>query len=193
MGALNAIKVQPKKFPKSLFLYCDYVGQYKNVSTVYNNIGQNVRPHFYATNEMCGIYYDNPNVVQDKNYCRAVCGLLIQEEERAKAEVFVREHPIFKLRDLPETDAVSTTFPFRSQLSYIFLIGKVYPELKSFAFRNRIFNGPEDMRGIIELYHFLDIKPSIELFLPYGENLQKLQFSAQPEPLHRMVGDKKSN
>jgi len=193
MGALNQIKVINKTFPRSLFLYCDYVGQYKNISTVYNNIGQNVRPHFYSTNETAGIYYDDPNVVEDKNYCRAVCGLIIQQEERQKAEAFIREHPIFKLREIPEVDVAATSFPYKSKMSYLFLIGKVYPELKSFVYRNKLFRGPEEIKAMIEYYHFLDAQPSIEVMVPYGENVQKLQFSAQPEPLHRLVGNKKLN
>ncbi len=193
MGALEQVTINQKRLPKKLFLYCNYVGQYKKISSVFNNLKANVRPHFYATNDSMAIYYDDPKVVQDPNYCRAVVGIQLEEEERDKALQFISQNKIFQLRDLPEVNALSAHYPFKSALSFIFIVAKVYPEIKAFAYKNKLISGAEEIQQMIEIYHTQDLSPTVEVALPFGEGIEALSFSSQPAPLHKSIGNKKLN
>jgi hypothetical protein len=192
MGALNQVEMKSKTMDRKLFLYREYVGQYKNIGSVYENMGKNLMHLFSPSKEAAGIYYDNPKVVQDPNSCRAVCGLLLQEEDRQKAESFAAANPVYKFRELPEAECIYTRYPYKSKMSFIFLVARVYPEIKAYVLKN-IVKDPSEIKGIMEIYHMDIPNPCIEVAVPFGQGTEGYLLSCQPEPQHRYVDDKKLN
>lgn len=191
MGFLSPVPVKEKRLPKSLLLFTEYVGDYRKIGSVFENLTKTVKPKFKPTNNNCGIFYDDPSTLEDRSKARAACGLLIEEDERQAAEKFVAEHSSFKLAELPELDCVYTRFPFKSRLSMLFIVLKVYPEIRQYAFRNRYVRVPSDIKGIIEIYRCDGNAQIIEVVLPYGQRTEQICLSSQPVPQERSYEIKK--
>lgn len=189
MGVLTPIEIKSKRVARSLLLYCEYVGHYKNIGSVFENLGKNVKPLFKPNDQLCGIYYDDPNTLEDRSRSRAVCGILIEEDERANAEKFISKNPIFKVKDLPEADCLYTFFPYKSKMSMLFFVIRVYPEVKKYAFSNRIVKRQDDVKGSMEIYHYELTPKQIELNYLYGEEANAYQLSTQPAPAFRQLDD----
>jgi len=193
MGALDQIQMKSKRRPRRFLVYREYVGQYKNIGPVYENFGATVMHKFSKSAECCGIYYDNPKVVQDPNCCRAICGAMLQDESDVRiAQEFAASNPVYKVRELPEVECVYTEYPYRSKMSFIFLVAKVYPEVKAYVLKN-IVKDPSEIKGIMEIYRLDEPKPVIEVAVPYGQGIEDYCLSCHPEPQHRYVDNKKLN
>lgn len=189
IGFFRRVEIRNKRLPSTLLLYCEYVGDYSKIGTVFQNVRNNVKPLFQPSTLDCGIYYDSPAFVQNTKQSRAVVGLLLQEHERADAQRFIADHPIFKLRQLPEAECIYNEFPYKSFMSILVVLMRVYPKIKDFAMKNRIFEDPLDISGIMEVY----TGPTMEVIIPYGPEAQGYFLTTQPEPEYKSFVYKKQN
>ena len=186
--------IKTKKLPRSLLLYCEYVGDYTQIGPIYRKISIEARPHFKPEDNLCGIFYDNASKLQDKTKGRAVAGLLIGEEERAAAEAIVAKNPDFKLKTLPEIDCIHTILPFEDQAVMLRLLSKAYPQIVEDAIRRKIVRSREEIVAFMEVYPKKDGKSLFEIVLPYGKNVQDFNLTTQPQPQRLIdVTEKKEN
>ena len=189
IGFFRRVEIRGKRLPASLLLYCEYVGDYSKITSVFQNIRTNVKPLFQPDNLICGIYYDNPAFVENTKQSRAVVGVLLQEHERAEAQRFIASHPIFKLRQLSEADCIYNEFPYKSFMSMIVVLIRVYPKIKDYAMKNRIFEDPLDISGIMEVY----TGSTMEVIIPYRPEAQSYFLTTQPAPEYKSFVLKKQS
>ena len=88
--------------------------------------------------EVFGLFYDNPTEIQNRNLCRSTLGILINEEEENKINGFLAEYPDYQLGSLPTSKCISHSHPFMNALSFILIIGKVYPKLGDYIKKNEL-------------------------------------------------------
>ncbi|XP_076045160.1 testis-expressed protein 264 homolog isoform X2 [Oratosquilla oratoria] len=82
-----------------------------------------------------GVYYDDPKK-KDSSQLRYIVGIIIAEDGRSPSEAHIKvlEENGYKFITFPAIEhAVQTRFPFRSTVSIIMAIMKVYPALREYV------------------------------------------------------------
>ena len=88
------------------------------------------REHILAS---FGIYYDDPEIIVDKNEMRIALGIILNDpEDKELVDSFLSKNEDFKRALLPERDALFSEFPFKNHASYILGPHKTYPALKKY-------------------------------------------------------------
>ncbi len=187
-SVFSAIDVTKGKNLKSLYIYQEYVGEYKDVEATLNNITTEIGSNFYPKNLRSAIYYDDPDWIKDKSLSRAVCGLKLQPDEKQKAEQIVKANPKYKLTELPEIDCIRTFFPYVNSYSYWLLYFRAYPAVREFGYQQKIFEDRTKIKVFQEIYHFPGHTSEFELVFPYGKELEGYILTTKPQPPYKPDG-----
>jgi hypothetical protein len=196
IGVFRKIDISEKRFEGGTLFYFDYVGHIRNIGTnfqlicsdsskVFGRVGNGANP--------TGIYYDDPNSIEDPNLMRACTGLLVQPA-LLNAEV---EHKLisvgYKKAILPAAGSIYGKFPAKFGLSCVLGAMKFYPRLQKFVADNHEKYPKADMSregGSIEVIE----GGWIHYYFPY-EKYDDFRFSPFPRPelkLRAPTSDKKA-
>ena len=185
VGVFSKLTYVQKPFPLKYFLYLEHLGPYSKVYQVFQNINNNCVPHFKGLKTIAGVFYDSPSDVIDQNHCRACCGVFIEESEKEAALQFAAKNPLYKFKEFPATECVSTTFSYHGVLTHILMSNKVYPGLTQYALQNGLVKVECEIPAMIEIYH-MHLKPAkIEYVLPYGAGKENFIITTQPQPAYK--------
>ncbi len=90
-----------------------------------------------------GLYYDNPSEVDKKNL-RSIVGCLLDGQYKDRIDQLKKK---YRIEEFPASWCLATAFPYRSELSILMGVIKVYPKL------NRIMEKKEYPQvPIMEIY-----------------------------------------
>lgn len=103
----------------------------------------------FKSSHAVGIYYDNPKYLEDPKDGRVAMGFVVNDNEKSKIESFLKKNPKYKQTTLPEVKTLSTSFPYKSFLSYKIIKDKIYPSISQHSMEKKI--GPF---CIVESYLF---------------------------------------
>ncbi|TNV76021.1 hypothetical protein FGO68_gene15487 [Halteria grandinella] len=194
VGVFKKVAISEKSFEGGTFIYASYQGSvrsiYKGFKPVFEALAQ-FRKDFkdVAPKDVpiTGIYYDNPNELQDQNQFRADIGFLLEQGKfsedaiKATVEYFTKNEGI-KIKLLPSAQSVHGTFPFRCALpSYALGASKFYPAMETYMTAKKekfdpIFSGIESP-GAIEINR----DGQIQYFVPF-ENVREFSLTEYAKP-----------
>ncbi len=186
-GMIDSLEFVQRRLPESLFLYVENIGPYLNLGPVFHNLYKNCLPNFPGGVE-AGIYYDAPSAVVDTDRCRASCGLLLNLDQHEQAQRWVRDHPIYKLKKLPEVEVISTSIPNHGMLSYFLAPRRAYAQLNHWAKQMGI-ERPCGSSSAIEIYHFDGKNDRVEYAFPHGQNADGYYITSIPRPEYKKSKD----
>ncbi|KAL4438069.1 hypothetical protein ABPG74_016848 [Tetrahymena malaccensis] len=162
-GVLSPVTVYNKKqyFGPRQYLYFNERINYIKSSEIWNKVCEAMNKHFKFS-VPAGIYYDPIEIVEDKDNCRVTFGILVNPGEVQKIEAFLAEYPEYKQTTLPNVDVIYSSFPYRSVMSFMFAVKKVYPNLKKYIEQHNI-----EVTSYMELYD-LSFGKSIQFYAFHG-------------------------
>eukprot|EP00331_Platyophrya_macrostoma_P018957 CAMPEP_0176466790 /NCGR_PEP_ID=MMETSP0127-20121128/38104_1 /TAXON_ID=938130 /ORGANISM="Platyophrya macrostoma, Strain WH" /LENGTH=171 /DNA_ID=CAMNT_0017860029 /DNA_START=25 /DNA_END=540 /DNA_ORIENTATION=+ len=137
----------------------------------------------FSGNLRFGVFYDDPNMIVDQNKCRASVGIYIEPNEITKAQGFAAVHKNYHFRELPETNAVRSTFPYKNMLSIFWVVKKVFPAMMNYLVQEKLVENLDDeMYGIFENYHWATPHKYSEILIPYGKRVKLDKLTTIPSP-----------
>ena len=131
--AVNGIFFKPRVSTKNMgplkIVYKDHVGPYQETGKIQDDI------YNYLLNEQCletykgiGIYYDNPKKVS-QDQLRSKAGCVIEEKDTGKEIVLKND---YKMMTIENQEMIYSEFPFKSKMSIMIGIMKVYPLIQKY-------------------------------------------------------------
>ena len=133
-------KILKDRVPAQSFLYIQHVGSYNKIGDTFKIVGRDFKDAAgKLQNAKHGaIYYDNPTKLKSMDDARAVAGVFFTAADKAFVESFIREHPGYNQTELPELTTVSTKVPFKSTLSFVWLVKVVIPKIHDYFEKNNL-------------------------------------------------------
>lgn len=143
------IKTQESTLGPMVMAYKTNVGSYKIAGDLFTE-SWSLLPH----REQIGLYYDDPENVPENELRCAVGSILGKGEEKpVKDEMDLMIKHGYKIFHLPDPGfVVNTIFPFRTTISFLIAIWRVYPKLKKYISEKSLCAYPA-----IEVYGAEDI------------------------------------
>lgn len=164
MGLFNSIEVTKTELGPFYFVYQQYIGDYKKVGTIVNNVyfdllKQNILPLNYV-----GIYYDDPKIIK-KAKLRSEAGCFIEEKNFKKLGIIKKK---YKAKKIKKYTYLSAKFPFKNDLSVFFGVIKIYPLIQKYAKVKHY-----KLSYSIELYEspMVTENPTIEFLMPINTKI----------------------
>lgn len=143
-GGFRKIKFNVKALGGETIVYENVTGDYSQTPKVTNKIYYSLlNNEKIETTKGIGIYYDHPKKV-DKDRLRSEIGCIIEDADSA---TLTKLSENYQVKTLPQSDFITTEFPFKGKLSVLFGIMKVYPAMEKFNKENGYIDGP-----ITEIY-----------------------------------------
>ena len=143
-GLFATVEIAEKDAGPYLMVYARHIGDYKNVAPVMDALYHDLKDNFgIATTRGFGLYYDNPQEVAAEEL-RSIVGCIVDDktiEELTEAGIK------YQVAMYPASPSIVAQFPYKSQLSIILGIFKVYPKLDEYLTQQNAPKVP-----IIELY-----------------------------------------
>lgn len=143
------IKTQESTLGPMVMAYKTNVGSYKVAGDLFTE-SWSLLPH----REQIGLYYDDPENVPE-NELRAAVGPILGkgEQKPVKDEMDLMMKHGYKIFHLPDPGfVVNTVFPYRTTISFLIAIWRVYPKLKKYITEKSLCAYPA-----IEVYGEKDI------------------------------------
>lgn len=142
-GGFAKIEITEKETGGEVFIYKEVIGDYNQAGKITNEVYNSLLADYkIETQKGCGIYYDDPKLV-DKDKLRSEVGCILEAGDIDKIGGLKSE---YKIKILPFGKYVITEFPYKGFPSIIIGIIKVYPKLGEYMIENKI-NSP-----IMEVY-----------------------------------------
>ena len=181
-GGFAPIEIQESGLDKQLFLYKEQTGDYRNKYEFLNNLQDDLKVFDGKNFTYMSVFLDNPRYVKDSNKERSIMGATFDTSQRASLERFVETHPEYNMVQVDDMKAISTKFPYRSQLSFDLMNLKgVYGRLCNYGKDQKKIDPSE--RYFIERYpSFTSRNNVVEVMIPFGRNSQQLHHSSLPAP-----------
>ena len=183
IGVFKSIQICEKRFEGGTLFYLDYLGHIKNVGSKFQTICSDSTKVFGKVGDgVCptGIYYDDPNSLQNPNLLRACAGLMVKPELlNPKVENQLTTLG-YKKAVLPTAGSIYGQFPAKMGLSCVLGAMKFYPRMQTYVAEHPEKFSQMDMSqdgGSIEVIE----GGRIHYYFPY-EKYKEFRFSPFPRP-----------
>ncbi|RWS22981.1 testis-expressed sequence 264 protein-like protein, partial [Leptotrombidium deliense] len=159
------------------FAFKSFVGPYSEAGSAFTELFALLAsklPEFIDDSlTTIGVYYDDPNTVEDMNHCKYIVGVLMPNEDNALFAQIERllSDKEYKFATLPTIDhVVHTSFPYRGALSIIIAMRRVYPMLKQFITEHNLCAHPaiEFYRGD-QIYFILPLAKQDQFYFIHDD------------------------
>lgn len=182
MGFHRPIVIEKTRLGRRYVLYTQHSLDYKNTGKLFKELKADIKNDFGRSLKF-GVFYDDPNMIVDRTKCRASVGIYVEPSEIAKAQEFAAAHKNYHFKELPETDAVRSTFPYKNLLSVFWVVKKVFPAMMNYLVQQKLVEDlEEEMYGIFENYHWTAPSKYTEIIIPYGKRVQQDKLTTIPSP-----------
>ena len=181
MGFHTQITIEETILPSKVILYKEYIGDYREMNKALKVLETELKELETTKYSEFGMFYDQPNQLEDPKQARAIIGAMIDPRERHIASKFLINHNHYRISEYNDQTCISAKFPYRNELSLAWVISKVYPALVEHGKSNNLFK-KDNTVGSLEIYHFKNGESYIEIIFPYGENVQSLMLTRAPKP-----------
>jgi len=144
-GYFTPIKFTTMDLPEMTLALVPYVGAYKTSSTLQVELFDELKDAGLDVDSSAGIYFDNPKEVAEVEN-RSLIGVVIKHDDKEK---FLALGSDVRLVTLETTKVLHTGFSYKSGLSIMLAIMKIYPAIKNRAKRQAF-----EVYESIEVYDF---------------------------------------
>lgn len=126
LGLFSKVSVSERQIDSFLMVYQKHIGEYKEVGAIMDKMYYDLKDNYkIETTKGFGVYYDNPQKVA-KEKCRSISGCVLEYKDAARVEELKKKYMVI---EYPKSNSVVAEFPFKSKMSIIVGIMKVYPKL----------------------------------------------------------------
>ena len=181
MGFHHSIQVNEITLPPKVLLYKEYTGDYRKIGEAFTTLDKELSQFDVKSYQSFGLYYDNPNLLADFSQSRAIIGILLDPSNRTNAVKFMVDHPNYRVNEYGDINGISAKFLYRNDLSFGWIISRVYPALTKYAQDKKLFSSQASI-GAFEIYHYKNGEPVVEVIFPYGPGLERLILNKSPVP-----------
>lgn len=129
LGVFSTLNIEDKKEGGFTAAGLEFTGPYSEVGKHMKAVDEKLKSAGITSKRGFGIYYDDPKTTPPKK-CRSFIGTVLEEKELDKISRLRSEG--FKIDYIPLSEAVVTTFPAKSSLSYMIGPMKVYPAMSKY-------------------------------------------------------------
>lgn len=144
-GYFTPLKFKTIDLPEITLALIPYIGAYKTSSTLQVELFEALKDAGLDVDSSAGIYFDNPKEVEEtKN--RSLIGVVIKADDKEK---FLALESDARLVELRAQKVLHTDFAYKSGLSILLAIMKVYPAILKRAKRQAF-----EVYESIEVYDF---------------------------------------
>jgi len=155
MGMFSSMKIKVKRLDGMRIMYYDYQGEISNIGKEFTALSKMVQESGVPHEACCGIYYDSPYILVDKNKMRASIGFILDQELSDKQKTSLLQKRAFKSAVFSPADFVYGEWPYKNTLSLMLGPLKFYPRLDAFLVDNGLSSKqPVKDCGIMEHYDF---------------------------------------
>lgn len=173
----STVNVHEIEIPGGVILYKVYQGSYYKISSSLDKIISKSKEIFkkdQSNIKFFGVYYDNPNNLKDINKCRAIIGILYNQNNENKiqfnAEEFIKENKDYHYKALPSFKSIGCIFPLFNYFTMLINIIRGYPAIMKYAEEKKI----KDLQAFsMEMYDYIGRKFTI--LFPCGESSRILE------------------
>ena len=144
-GDFTPIKFRTLDLPEMTLALVPYVGAYKTSSALQVELFQELKDAGLDVDSSAGIYFDNPKDVAEVDN-RSLIGVVIKPGDKEK---FLSLETDARLVELKTQKVLHTSFAYKSGLSIMLAIMKIYPAIMKRAKRQSF-----DVYESIEVYDF---------------------------------------
>lgn len=165
MGGFTTVKVSKVDFPATEIIYATHQGPYKGLKDSWTKFVDEFTTAGLDSCNGFGIYLDSPDTPPEKLRSIIACsvdGLSDELKATLKAS--------FKSFTLPATEAYTSSFPFKNELSYFLAPSFVYPEFQKLIATNAITPSVA-----IEAYGHEKGRNKILFYMPTNMSLESYQ------------------
>jgi hypothetical protein len=158
-GLFEPVIAMEKKIGPYTLVYQDHIGSYYKVKPAMDEVYHGLLRMGIETYRGAGIYYDDPQKVSEDKL-RSEVGSILEEKDLDKINQIKNT---FKVKEIPQQQAIVVKFPIRNMLSYMIAPAKVYKEV-NILWQQQAF--PESEYGL-EIYDIPN--KAITFIMPIGE------------------------
>lgn len=160
LGGFSKVEVTRGEFGPEKIIFFIHKGPYRNLAASWMEFEKQVKAAGLAECESLAVYLDPPTVPEEKLRSVLACRTSgLPESERLALE------KTFKSFTIPRLTGLSSTFPFKSNFSYMLGPMKVYPEFGKAAEKETA----KPVIGI-EIYGVPGKMKEIRFFMPLGDS-----------------------
>ena len=146
LGLFTPVKPVRENVPELWFAYRTHTGPYQNIGGVMDAVYTTLRDGCRLESARgLGVYFDNPRTTAPASL-RSLGGCVLENQAAVDA---VRQNTALSVGVLPESRAVTASFPYRGKMSFMVGAMRVYPALNKYLEAARDPSGP-----VVELYDF---------------------------------------
>ncbi|MCH4895203.1 hypothetical protein E0494_00595 [Marinilabiliaceae bacterium JC040] len=132
-GGFTKISPKIEKCGGEKLAYIHMSGDYKNSGKFSNKVYNKLLNEYnIKTFRGFGLYYDNPKKVE-KEKLKSDIGCIIESKDTAKIKSINKD---LKIMNFPNEEYIVCEFPFKSSISFIISVLKVYPILNKYCLDN---------------------------------------------------------
>jgi DNA gyrase inhibitor GyrI len=126
VGFFSNVTIIERQMGPLTFVYDSYKGDYSKAGPVMDKVCNRLTAEFnIKPTRMMGIYYSDPKTTKTEDL-KSDVGCLLENADAAKADVIMKK---MKVRIMFPKNYCTAEFPMKNQMSIIFGIIKVYPEI----------------------------------------------------------------
>jgi len=179
----KALKLIEGRLPSRNYVYIQHIGSYGKVDDTFNIVSGDLKDFSRKlTNaQFASMFYDNPTALPETANLRGVVGVLFDKSNKAAAQEWVKTHPEYDFKELPDLTTISAKAPATLGLkASTWVSTTLFPLVKDY-FKNKNLKGLEQA-PLIELYELHNDKVKcIEFHIPYGSNVESTWLTKAPE------------
>lgn len=125
LGLFTSVRFSKKNIGP-YYLVCEkYIGAYSNTGEVMDRIYNELKKDNVDAERGFGLYYDNPREVEESKL-RSIVGCILERDYHNRLNELKKK---YRIELFPQTQCITTSFPYKGTLSIFMGIIKVYPGL----------------------------------------------------------------
>lgn len=170
LGIFSKVIITERPVDSFLMVYQKHIGEYKDVGPIMDSIYYDLKNNYkIETTKGFGVYYDNPQEVA-KEKCRSISGCVLEYKDAGRVEELKKKYLVM---EYPKSNSVVSEFPFKSKMSILVGIMKVYPKMGAY-----IKEKEYKMNPFLELYDM----PAKKTIYAMGIDLETSLFDTFLDP-----------
>jgi len=176
-------EITQEKLRPCTFLYIQHPGDLDNLNSTFAIIKTDF--HSYRTKfegaRPVSIYYDDAELLAERADVRSVAGLFVETSQKDVIEAFLKQHPEYKAKELPELNTARIIIPYRGVFSWFWMHRIIHPKVREYIKLNYLGNRDASELPIINVA----TPGKVEVNIPYGPGVDSLMVSTAQRPPHK--------
>jgi len=189
-GGFNNIHVEKSNLKGQVFLYKDLEDEKgSSKSKIISGLQSDLKDLGSKGYTLTSVFFDDARPDQASHFParghqRLVVGAMFDPSQREIVKEFMHKHPEYCAVETRDMEVLKTEFPFKNGLSFnIMNLKDIYSKVMRYGGESKVV---DNVRGyFVEQYPFANTgKNSIQIMVPFGQNMRQLETSTLPTALH---------